>query len=153
MWCAYCLLPSLKATEHPSDIFAVGFEELVDLKPSAIVHTRYSLQLSLSFPPAPPSTHFSHPILHLLSPVSPCLPSLPLPPPASLSLPLAPYSSTNRKEWGAELERVLSLNTPYILLTAEQMVGICLYVFIRPHLVPFIRQVLLAVHMPTGAWH
>ena len=50
-------------------------------------------------------------------------------------------SSTNRREWGAELERILSQNTSYLLLTAEQMVGICLYIFVRPHLVPFIRSV------------
>ena len=51
------------------------------------------------------------------------------------------YSSSNRHEWAAELQRVLSRDTPYSLLTAEQLVGVCLYIFVRPHLVPFIRLV------------
>ena len=55
-----------------------------------------------------------------------------------ISLPL---SSTNRKEWATELQKVLSRDTPYELLTAEQMVGICLYIFIRPKLIPYIRWV------------
>ena len=38
-----------------------------------------------------------------------------------------------------ELQKVLSRDTRYELLTAEQMVGICLYIFIRPKLIPFIR--------------
>lgn len=50
-------------------------------------------------------------------------------------------SSSNRKEWGAELERVLSRDQPYELLTAEQLVGVCLYVFISPKLTPYIRDV------------
>ena len=137
---------SMQAAEHPSDIFAVGFEELVDLKPSAIVHTRYSLQTPLSLIIS--CRHIlACPILVTLltphpSPVPPCLPPLTHPHHPSSPCPPSLHSSTNRREWGAELERVLSLNTPYILLTAEQMVGICLYIFIRPHLVPFIRQVL-----------
>lgn len=48
-------------------------------------------------------------------------------------------SSSNRYEWGAELQRVLSRDHEYSLLTAEQLVGVCLYIFVRPHLIPFIR--------------
>lgn len=48
-------------------------------------------------------------------------------------------SSSNRKEWGAELQRVLSRDTPYELLTAEQLVGVCLYIFVAPKFIPFIR--------------
>lgn len=79
---------SLQAAEHPSDIFAVGFEELVDLKPSAIVHTRYSLQTSLYYSsshaltssPAPPSSHCHPPSL-----TSPTLPPTPHSSPSPLS--------------------------------------------------------------------
>ena len=71
----------------PVDIFAVGFEELVDLSTSNIISA----------------------------------------------------SSTNKKEWGAELERVLSRDEQYVLLTAEQLVGVCLYIFVRPILLPYIR--------------
>ena len=48
-------------------------------------------------------------------------------------------SSSNRKEWGAELQKVLSQYQPYELLTAEQLVGICLYIFVQPKLIPYIR--------------
>ena len=48
-------------------------------------------------------------------------------------------SSSNRKEWGAELQKVLSQDQAYELLTAEQLVGICLYIFIQPKLIPYIR--------------
>jgi phosphatidylinositol-bisphosphatase len=50
-------------------------------------------------------------------------------------------SSSNRKEWGVELQKVLSRDTPYELLTAEQLVGVCLYIFIKPKLIPFIKYV------------
>ena len=48
-------------------------------------------------------------------------------------------SSSNRREWGAELQKALSRDTPYELLTAEQLVGVCLYIFINPKLIPYIR--------------
>ena len=50
-------------------------------------------------------------------------------------------SSSNRKEWGAELQKVLSRDQPYELLTAEQLVGVCLYVLINPKFIPYIRWV------------
>jgi len=48
-------------------------------------------------------------------------------------------SSNQRKEWGEELRRIISRDHAYVLVTCEQLVGVCLFVFIRPHLVPFIR--------------
>ena len=48
-------------------------------------------------------------------------------------------SSSNRKEWGVELQKVLSRDTPYELLTAEQLVGVCLYIFIKPKLIPYVK--------------
>lgn len=50
-------------------------------------------------------------------------------------------SATNRREWGMELQKVLSRDEPYELLTAEQLVGVCLYIFIRPKLIPYVRDV------------
>ncbi|XP_032229504.2 synaptojanin-1 [Nematostella vectensis] len=81
----------------PTDIFAIGFEELVDLNASNMVST----------------------------------------------------SSTQRKEWGEELRRVISRDFPYVLLTCEQLVGVCLFVFARPHLVPYIRDVAVST-VKTG---
>lgn len=40
-----------------------------------------------------------------------------------------------------ELQKVLSRDEPYELLTAEQLVGVCLYIFIRPKLIPYVRSV------------
>jgi len=48
-------------------------------------------------------------------------------------------SSTNRREWGLELQKVLSRDQPYELLTAEQLVGVCLYIFVQPKYIPYIR--------------
>jgi synaptojanin len=41
------------------------------------------------------------------------------------------------------LQRVLSFkdDEPYSLLTSQQLVGVCLYVFVRPQLAKFIRDV------------
>ena len=56
-----------------------------------------------------------------------------------LSIHFVSISSSNRYAWGAELQHVLSRDHEYSLLTAEQLVGVCLYIFVRPHLIPFIR--------------
>eukprot|EP00118_Oscarella_pearsei_P006648 m.30421 g.30421 ORF g.30421 m.30421 type:complete len:1392 (+) comp31341_c0_seq8:2-4177(+) len=83
--------------DEPVDIYAIGFEELVDLNAGNIISA----------------------------------------------------SSTNRKEWCAELERVLSRDEPHVLLTTEQLVGVCLYIFVRPKLLPFIRDVAIGT-VKTG---
>ena len=49
------------------------------------------------------------------------------------------FSSNQRKEWGEELRRIISRDHAYVLVTCEQLVGVCMFVFIRPNLVPFIR--------------
>uniref|UniRef100_K7E6M0 phosphoinositide 5-phosphatase n=1 Tax=Ornithorhynchus anatinus TaxID=9258 RepID=K7E6M0_ORNAN len=71
------------------DIFAVGFEEMVELSAGNIVNA----------------------------------------------------STTNRKTWGEQLQKAISQTHKYILLTSAQLVGVCLYIFVRPHHVPFIRDV------------
>lgn len=73
----------------PVDIFAIGFEEIVDLNASNIVAA----------------------------------------------------SSDNAKAWADELQKVLSRDHDYILLTYQQLVGVCLYVFIRPMYVDHLRDV------------
>ncbi|XP_050497506.1 synaptojanin-1 isoform X1 [Diabrotica virgifera virgifera] len=73
----------------PVDIYAIGFEEIVDLNAANIVNS----------------------------------------------------SSENAKAWAAELQKVLSRDRPYVLLTYQQLVGVCLYVFVRPEHVPYIRDV------------
>lgn len=50
-------------------------------------------------------------------------------------------SSTNQKMWTEELLRVLSSRDHrYVLLSSLQLVGVCLFVFVRPHLAPFIKD-------------
>lgn len=48
-------------------------------------------------------------------------------------------STTNRKMWGEQLQKAISRSHRYILLTSAQLVGVCLYIFVRPYHVPFIR--------------
>lgn len=73
----------------PVDIYAIGFEEIVDLNAANIVNT----------------------------------------------------SSENAKSWATELQKVLSRDRPYVLVTYQQLVGVCLYLFVRPEHVPYIRDV------------
>ncbi|XP_053312664.1 synaptojanin-1 isoform X2 [Spea bombifrons] len=73
----------------PVDIFAIGFEEMVELNAGNIVNA----------------------------------------------------STTNQKLWAAELQKTLSRDNKYVLLASEQLVGVCLFIFIRPQHAPFIRDV------------
>uniref|UniRef100_A0A673K2E2 phosphoinositide 5-phosphatase n=1 Tax=Sinocyclocheilus rhinocerous TaxID=307959 RepID=A0A673K2E2_9TELE len=50
-------------------------------------------------------------------------------------------STTNQKLWAAELQKNISRDHKYVLLASEQLVGVCLFVFIRPQHAPFIRDV------------
>ncbi|XP_030648320.1 synaptojanin-1 [Chanos chanos] len=74
---------------NPVDIFAIGFEEMVELNAGNIVSA----------------------------------------------------STTNQKLWAAELQKNISRDHKYVLLASEQLVGVCLFVFIRPQHAPFIRDV------------
>ncbi|KAJ8950358.1 hypothetical protein NQ314_007893, partial [Rhamnusium bicolor] len=73
----------------PVDIYAIGFEEIVDLNAANIVNS----------------------------------------------------STENAKAWAIELQKVLSRDREYVLLTYQQLVGVCLYVFVRPEHVPYIKDV------------
>nr|XP_020454055.1 synaptojanin-1 isoform X3 [Monopterus albus] len=74
---------------NPIDIFAIGFEEMVELNAGNIVSA----------------------------------------------------STTNQKMWAAELQKNISRDHKYVLLASEQLVGVCLFVFVRPQHAPFIRDV------------
>uniref|UniRef100_A0A7N6F713 phosphoinositide 5-phosphatase n=1 Tax=Anabas testudineus TaxID=64144 RepID=A0A7N6F713_ANATE len=79
----------LEFQAHPIDIFAIGFQEMVELNAGNIVSA----------------------------------------------------STTNQKLWAAELQKNISRDHKYVLLASEQLVGVCLFVFIRPQHAPFIRDV------------
>lgn len=85
------LVNTINGKEHPSDIFAIGFEEIVDLNASNIMAA----------------------------------------------------STDNAKAWSEELEKVLCRDAPYTLLSSHQLVGVCLFVFVRKDLIPHIRDVAL----------
>lgn len=69
------------------DLFAIGFEEIVDLSAQNIVAT----------------------------------------------------STTSQKEWLSELEKTLSRNEQYVLVTSVQLVGVCLFLFTKPKYARYIR--------------
>ncbi|XP_052126016.1 synaptojanin-1 [Frankliniella occidentalis] len=75
--------------ECPVDIYAIGFEEIVDLNASNIMAA----------------------------------------------------SSENAKLWATELQKVLSRDREYVAVTYVQLVGVCLYLFVRKEHAPFIRDV------------
>ncbi|XP_047125274.1 synaptojanin-1 isoform X1 [Hydra vulgaris] len=91
------ILDNTETFEKVTDVYAIGFEELVDLNTGNIIST----------------------------------------------------SSSQKKEWGAKLQEVISRNHPYVLISAEQLVGVCLFVFVRLQHVPYIRDVAVSV-VKTG---
>uniref|UniRef100_A0A9J2P640 phosphoinositide 5-phosphatase n=1 Tax=Ascaris lumbricoides TaxID=6252 RepID=A0A9J2P640_ASCLU len=50
-------------------------------------------------------------------------------------------STTNQRLWCDGLRKALLTKGKYVLLGCEQLVGVCLFVFVKPHLAPFIRDV------------
>ncbi|XP_028034251.1 synaptojanin-1 [Bombyx mandarina] len=85
------LVNTVNLKDHPSDIFAIGFEEIVDLNASNIMAA----------------------------------------------------STDNAKAWSEELEKVLGRDASYTLLSSHQLVGVCLFIFVRKDLIPHIRDVAL----------
>ena len=51
------------------------------------------------------------------------------------------FSSDNAKQWATELTKTLNRDQKYTLVTYQQLVGVCLYVFVRPELAPYISEV------------
>merc|ERR1719312_2029079 len=76
---------------RPADIYAIGFEEMVDLDAKNIVSA----------------------------------------------------SGENARGWAEELAKTLNRNTKYSPVTYQQLVGVCLYVFIRPELAEDVREVMV----------
>ncbi|XP_055916374.1 synaptojanin-1 [Eupeodes corollae] len=82
------LVPTAEENAKPVDIYAIGFQEIVDLNASNIMAA----------------------------------------------------SSENAKMWAEELQKAISRDNSYVLLTYQQLVGVCLYIYIRPENAPFIRD-------------
>ncbi|CAJ0604121.1 unnamed protein product [Cylicocyclus nassatus] len=49
-------------------------------------------------------------------------------------------STTNQRLWLEGIRRVLHEHGSYVLLVVEQLVGVCLFIFARSHLAPFIKD-------------
>lgn len=73
----------------PADIYAIGFEEIVDLNASNIVAA----------------------------------------------------SQSNQREWLVELQKAISRDDKYVLVTSSQLVGVCLFIFVKPEHARYIRDV------------
>jgi phosphatidylinositol-bisphosphatase len=71
----------------PPDLFAIGFQEIVDLNASNIMAA----------------------------------------------------STTNQREWLVELQKTISRDDHYVLITSVQLVGVCLFLFVRPKYAPHVR--------------
>ena len=52
-------------------------------------------------------------------------------------------SSENAKAWAAELLKTLNRDEKYALITYHQLVGVCLYIFVRPEHADKVRQNML----------
>ncbi|XP_069787736.1 synaptojanin-2-like isoform X2 [Narcine bancroftii] len=82
--------PTFQDNENnPPDIFAVGFQEMVELSAGNIVSA----------------------------------------------------STTNKKMWSEQLQKAICRTHKYIMLSSGQLVGVCLFIFVRLHHVPYIREV------------
>uniref|UniRef100_A0A6G1SGM4 phosphoinositide 5-phosphatase n=1 Tax=Aceria tosichella TaxID=561515 RepID=A0A6G1SGM4_9ACAR len=77
------------SSTQPVDIYAIGFQEIVDLNASNIVAS----------------------------------------------------STQNQRDWMIEIQKAISKQCQYLLVTSVQLVGVCLFVFIRKELSPYIRDV------------
>lgn len=73
----------------PIDIYAIGFQEIVDLNASNIVAA----------------------------------------------------STKNQRDWLVEIQKAISKDHQYLIVTSSQLVGVCLFVFIRADLAPHIKDV------------
>ena len=56
-------------------------------------------------------------------------------------------STTNQKEWLSELEKTLSRNERYVLVTSVQLVGVCLFLFTKPKFARYIRYVQILIEL------
>lgn len=50
-------------------------------------------------------------------------------------------STSNQREWLIELQKTISRDTPYVLVTSVQLVGVCLFLFVRPEHATRLRDV------------
>lgn len=83
------LLDHGQSLDAPVDIYAIGFQEIVDLNASNIVAS----------------------------------------------------STQNQRDWLLEIQKTISRDHQYLLVTSVQLVGVCLFVFIRSNLSPHIKDV------------
>ena len=60
-------------------------------------------------------------------------------------------SSENAKGWASELTKMLNRDEKFVLVTYLQLVGVCLYVFVKPELAPYIKDV-AAENVKTGMY-
>ncbi|CAD6195142.1 unnamed protein product [Caenorhabditis auriculariae] len=57
---------------------------------------------------------------------------------------LVKASTTNQRLWCDSIRKALSEKAPYLLIGSEQLVGVCLYLFARPRISPFLKDFAVA---------
>lgn len=50
-------------------------------------------------------------------------------------------STSNQRQFLIEFQQTISRDVPYVLVTSTQLVGVCLFVFVRPMMASYIRDV------------
>lgn len=90
-WCAEYKRDATELLEsnRPVDLYAIGFQEIVDLNATNIVAS----------------------------------------------------STQNQRDWLQEIQKTISRDHKYLLVTSVQLVGVCLFVFIRAPLAPYLRDI------------
>ena len=62
------------------------------------------------------------------------------------------FSLANRQAWASELQKTLPPAHEYTLVASEQLVGVCLFVFVRKPLVAVIRYFCLFIILTKSRW-
>ena len=68
-------------------------------------------------------------------------------PPCYIILASVFFSSENAKAWAAGLLKILNRDEKYALITYQQLVGVCLYLFVRPEHADKVRQKLRQAYL------
>ncbi|CAK8692974.1 unnamed protein product [Clavelina lepadiformis] len=58
-------------------------------------------------------------------------------------------SQANQQAWATELQKTLSEKQEYVLVTSEQLVGVCLFLFVKKNLAAHVREVSISM-IKTG---
>ncbi|VDK48305.1 unnamed protein product, partial [Cylicostephanus goldi] len=130
-------LVSVDNIDDSTEIVAIGVEELVDLNASNLM--KASMVLYAMRKMGRDKNVFYVAIIPL---TGICLDNAlrNLSPGNLIVQKLRGLRTTNQRLWLEGIRRVLHEHGSYVLLVVEQLVGVCLFIFARSHLAPFIKD-------------